>query len=262
MKKQLWIFGDSYVDVSFPNNSSAYKRWWEYLEEDFIIHNFGITGSGPRDALTRLYRIMQWQTNTNEISILFVLSDIERVSFCNLPAERQHQLSLHGKVSGDIENKVSKTMKELKPLYYSMIKHFFSTDSWTTELFSIVNTLMVLSKHFEKIIVFQAFGHPLIANDLKAGFKNNLKILNEESLNWKFVDTPLAQLSIENCMDMNEQVLTDVDHRLNHFGQEISAELGKQTLKCFRNKKFDISKLTKSKNNYNYSKSRYWNYNE
>jgi len=262
MKKQLWIFGDSYVDKTFPEKSSAYKRWWEYLEEDFKIHNFGITGSGPRDALTRFYRTMQWQRNTNEISVLFILSDIERVSFCNLPAERQHQLSFHGKPSGEIEYSVIKTMKELRPLYYSMVEHYFTTESWTTELFSIVNTLHVLSKSFKKILVLQAFGHPSISDSLKPGFKNNLQILNEESSQWKFVDTPLAKLSIENCLDMKEEVLHSPDHRLNHFGQSMSAKLGKQVLKCFRNETFNIRKLTLSRNNFNYSTNRYWNYNE
>lgn len=261
MKKPLWIFGDSYVDSQFPNDSNEYPRWWQYLEKEYTIFNFGLTGTGPKYALSMLYKAMQWQKNTKDVSILFVLSDPERVSFKDLPPARQHQLKNNAIVKS-LSKLERQKLNEIKSYHDWMAVNYFDNDEYKLELITILNSLYILKNMFAKIMVMQAFGHPDINDSLKPGLTLNINHLREDTDNWKFVTTPLSVLSIEYCKDMTEDVYTKVDHRLNHFGSQMSKRLGTEIYKWFKYHAFTEKNFKTIRNKFKYPNIVYWNYNE
>jgi hypothetical protein len=261
MKKPLWIFGDSYVDSQFPNDSNEYLRWWQYLEKEYIIFNFGLTGTGPKYALSTLYKAVQWQKNTKDVSILFVISDPERVSFKELPPARQHQLK-NDVIVKSLSPGEQRKLNEIKNYYNWMVINYFDNDEYKLELITILNSLYVLQENFDKIMVLQAFGHPEINQSLKPGLSLNIDYIKKETDKWKFITLPLSLLSIEYCKDMNEDVYTKVDHRLNHFGAHSSKRIGTEILKWFKYHAFSEKNITTLKNKFEYPNIAYWNYNE
>ena len=74
MKKELWIFGDSFGDPNY-GDAKQYTRWWEYLEPHYTVKNFSLTGTGPRWMLKELYR-ESYNKETSNINVLCLLSSI------------------------------------------------------------------------------------------------------------------------------------------------------------------------------------------
>jgi hypothetical protein len=225
MKKELWIFGDSFGDPNYGDVNPQYTRWWEYLEQHYTVKNFSLTGTGPRWMLKELYR-ESYNKTTSNINVLCLLSDPRRIDFDKLDPGMQHRV---------LED------KRYAKTYKAMVKDYLFTDCYATELISILNSLYVLSENFNKMLVWKCFpfyNRQTLTTDkgLNRSIQQNFQIARRRK-NFEFVSHSLFQLSQENCLDMKPEYFKNtIDPRLNHFGEDMSKKIGHEVVKWHVNK--------------------------
>jgi len=93
MKQNLGIFGDSFA---FTSNVDAGPTWVTYLENEFIIQNFSVPGSGIyfsyKKFMNQIYR-------TKYDKIIFIVSSVDRLWLGNLFKENSEYNYLNHIVS-------------------------------------------------------------------------------------------------------------------------------------------------------------------
>lgn len=167
---QVWIFGDSFTTdfySTFEGKLFRDNTWPYMLKKNYNVYNPSLCGAGPLTMINLfLYQgkkavpFYDWENNhhlliknefetdTKNTTVLFFISNINRVHFNFL------QVIQHENMYNNIENTEYKEYKNNMDFLYN---HYF-TDKWCQDnLCFILFTLFYLSEIFKKILIFPIF---------------------------------------------------------------------------------------------------------
>jgi len=197
--RELWIFGDSYVDPKYGNQlvEPSDNTWVNKLKEDYRVSNFAIQGTGPQWSIYKLIDQISQYPNTEDVSMIFVHSDIYRLpmDFWKNDFEQSHTL--------DVANGNLKHPKH--NFLHDFIQHYTNLDWQLSQELFIYSTLNQLAKRFRQVLFMPTCeGNSCVTSDILT-YEPNFYTINE----------CLNNLSIRDCGLKHEQLV--VDKRHNHF---------------------------------------------
>tara|TARA_B100002019_G_C21260687_1_gene596520 strand:- start:1915 stop:2568 length:654 start_codon:yes stop_codon:yes gene_type:complete len=168
----LWLFGDSYVDPQY-RATNDFLVYYERLEQNFLVKNFAIKGTGPEWSLQKF--IDEDKKTDNElkgkIGIVFCASSYFRFNFEFLKPRHQIFTLL--------------TRKQKKRLVFAKQYKHWNTFVWVfLEKYALHNAIdndyllsnMLLVKHFA--MQYNRCIYWPIFDDLESGIKETYKDKN------------------------------------------------------------------------------------
>lgn len=202
--KEVWIFGDSYVDRNYTGSDGNYN-WPRELEKKYAIKNFGKSGTGPTWSLHHLINEMQ-NSNCSDVTLIFFVSEIFRLDLDFFEPKDQtliyNFLTNNNDIENDLFNQKKSRYKQWLPFINDLWMQFISTDSFKqTELLKIVSSIQLLSQSFKKTLIWPCF-------DL-------LPITIQNVNNTTVVDYNLVDLDNNNydyCLDPRVNHLSEKNH--------------------------------------------------
>lgn len=158
--KEIWIFGDSYVDRNYNLNNN--NTWPLELEKKYSVKNFGIAGSGPTWSLHKLIKERQKRGNCSDITLIFFISEPFRLDLKFLEIRDQSLIYNFLTNNNNIKNKIyiqkKKKYKKFLPFINELWDQLISTESFKqTELVKIFSSIQLLSKSFNKTLIWPCF---------------------------------------------------------------------------------------------------------
>jgi hypothetical protein len=211
MKKEVWIFGDSYADKNYK--MSDHVTWPEMLDQKYNVKNFALVGTGPTWSLNLLINELK-NNDTNKVSVIFLSSNTERLDLSFLEDNHQVMLKIFD-ANGKAEKKLKKRYTNYLDFIKKLLMYYVFTPSFkNTELLKIIGVLKLLSDNFEKILVWPIFEETTqtIRNSEKFYFvKNKLKNLDSEYYSFN-VDPRSNHLSENKHIIMFNQLSQWIDN--------------------------------------------------
>jgi len=221
----LWLFGDSFVDPT-KHSTDRFLVYYKRLEQDFIVKNFGVAGSGPEWSLQKFIQEDSLTNNDlkKKIGIVFFASDWARfnLKFFRKPGDqylstyRKTPVSLFKQLRKTVANRIIPTeplndeqhnkikiqdFRKSYKQYETFIKRFFNF-----YVFNGVNNFMLqnmlLVKHFA--MNYNRCVYWPIFNPLPPGIKktyNNKNFYIPDDLLMKFSGIETQEKIIPNHMD-------------------------------------------------------------
>lgn len=77
----IYIFGDSYADPNYKNQTDNFECWHEQLSKKFSVTNYGLTGTGPHYSFKKYYELLSNNNFKKNDIIIFFLSGTDRIHF-------------------------------------------------------------------------------------------------------------------------------------------------------------------------------------
>ena len=161
MTREVWIFGDSYADRDQDNGSKL--SWPLQLEKNFNIKNFAKCGTGPNLQFKAMLKQIDMCKDTSNVSIIFLISDINRHNFSFLKSE-SHSTYMVNVINDDagIDKASRSLIKEYRKKYGNFIKSFFReywlyNDLGDLEFLKFIGILKNFSPMFEKVLAINIF---------------------------------------------------------------------------------------------------------
>lgn len=200
--KEVWIFGDSYVDRNYTGCDTNYN-WPRELENKYAIKNFGKSGTGPTWSLHCLLNEMQTQ-DCSDITLMFFVSEIFRLDLDFFEPKDQtliyNFLTNNNDIENDLFNQKKAQYNKWLPFIDELWDQLISTQSFRqTELLKIISSIQLLSQSFKKTLIWPCF------DSLPITIKN----INKTTV----VDYPLIEL-----VDRNDYAYC-ADPRVNHLSE-------------------------------------------
>jgi hypothetical protein len=204
--KEVWIFGDSYVDRHYTGCDTSYN-WPRELENKYVVKNFGKSGTGPTWSL--YYLINEMQTcNCRDITLIFFVSEIFRLDLDFFEPKDQtliyNFLTNNNGIENDLFNQKKAQYNEWLPFIDKLWDQLISTQSFRqTELLKIISSIQLLSQSFKKTLIWPCF-------DL---LPVTIKNINRTTV----VDYSLVELDNNNydyCLDPRVNHLSKTNHEI------------------------------------------------
>jgi hypothetical protein len=202
--KEVWIFGDSYVDRHYTGYNI--HTWPQALEKKYIVKNFGKSGTGPSWSLHCLINEMQQHEDCSNITLMFFISEIFRLDLDFFEPKDQtliyNFLTNNNNIENELFNQKKSQYKQWLPFIDELWDQLISTQSFKqTELLKIVSSVQLLSRSFKKTLIWPCF------DSLPVTIKN----VNRTT----FVDYPLIELDHNDygyCADPRVNHLSETNH--------------------------------------------------
>lgn len=170
-KPNLWIFGDSYCNKNFINDSS-HQGWPALVEQKYNVTNMSKIGSGPDYSVQQLVEMLKKTDpeTKRHTHVFFGISDIFRIpmQFCNTQDQTNSLESLLSvymaykfrwwkpKNARELLTKhfTNKELNFVKKVYKENI---FYSSYLDTELIKIILFLKEISKEFQTVCAVPLF---------------------------------------------------------------------------------------------------------
>lgn len=156
--KELWIFGDSYADPSYPQLNT----WPKKLERQYKVSNFALKGTGPDWSLDKLKTQIEDtnQSQLKNVNVIFLISDIRRYNLSFL--EPRHQVfdftTRRAGIPNDTLINLKKKYKKYEDFYNQFEKYYITNSSYIdTEVKKIISYLFMQTRYFNKLLVWPIF---------------------------------------------------------------------------------------------------------
>ncbi len=216
MKKEVWIFGDSYSDPSFKHNDTI--SWPNEIANKYNITNFSCLGTGPDWSLELLQKNIKQldKSKLKNIDLIFFISHVSRFNF-SFYNHQQDQVLTPLIAARQSLNKHSKREIKQYSKYQSFCKDFFRYyansnlfDEQT--LLKIIGNLKLYEPIFNKILVwpiFQEIDLPVSSNNF---YFVDKCLSSFENTYGHAMDTRNNHLSLANHEIVLEQLSNWIDH--------------------------------------------------
>jgi hypothetical protein len=220
MKKKVWIFGDSYGDLTYTQRDPL--TWPGELNKKYDVSNFSMTGTGPDWSLSLLNENMKSQglDNLKDVTLIFLISSAFRFNFSFYETPKHQRLF---SIFDNVYN-LKDTLRYKKELVkYSsyrkfcreFLKYYADEQNYcSTKLMKITGTLKLYEPFFEKIMVWPIFDDtdtPISQTDKFYYVDKKLSLL-EYNNKFQGKDSRSNHLSKENHVVMLEQLLNWIEY--------------------------------------------------
>tara|TARA_R110000822_G_scaffold53233_4_gene137321 strand:+ start:120 stop:728 length:609 start_codon:yes stop_codon:yes gene_type:complete len=184
MKKPLYIFGDSYVDLGFDRGAIGERMWVRQLSKTFDTRNFGLRGTGPD---WNLHQLIEHLPN-HKPHLLYIGTEINRLNLRNTQPTQQAML----------KNQYGSGRMAI------IFDELISMPEWQlTESVKCLSAVASLAHHFDRVLYF---GSDTISQSVLniVNIPHNMHVSN-------YAMTPLSISEPEYAS------VSGPDHRSNHY---------------------------------------------
>ncbi len=199
----IYIFGDSYAEVTQFNHYYWEYSWPRKLATQFNVKNYAAGGTGPQDVCAKLHDIVTFSNKSKlaDSSAIIVLPDISRYNFSFYQSSADHVL-------GQITSSTDKffTDEYLKKYNIDTIEFILNfrkyylehSINWLIEEARYLSYFDNIAQYFKKTLVLPV--NPLMSN-------------------YQYSNIDIAPIDLESIAkhEKNINIIRGLDSRLNHL---------------------------------------------
>ena len=156
--KKVWIFGDSYSDPRHYTSNNF--SWTQEIEKNFKVNNFSYYGSGPEWSY-ELFTKKVKENNTNDISLIFFISDPFRFNFSfykNVESQALFKfITFKNKRNMNVRLKL-RTYESYSKFCKQFFKNYAMQENFLeNQIIKTIGGIKIYENIFEKILIWPIF---------------------------------------------------------------------------------------------------------